>query len=121
MGACAERDVALAFCTPRGKFLARTAGICSGNVLLRREQYRVADDELQSCRIARCMIFGKLYNARWSMERTLRDHKPRVDEEKFRHGISTIKGLLPTGGGRDVSGFPAGTGRRWGLCVLWCV
>ena len=48
MGACAERDVALAFCTPRGKFLARTAGICSGNVLLRREQYRVADDELQS-------------------------------------------------------------------------
>ena len=95
MGACAERDVALAFCTPRGKFLARTAGICSGNLLLRREQYRVADDELQSCRIARCMIFGKLYNARWSMERTLRDHKPRVDEEKFRHGISTIKGLLP--------------------------
>ncbi len=55
----------------------------------------MADDELQSCRIARCMIFGKLYNARWSMKRTLRDHKPRVDEEKFRHGISTIKGLLP--------------------------
>ena len=95
MGACAERDVALAFCTPRGKFLARTAGIQGGNVLLRREQYRAADDEAHSCRIARCMIFGKLYNARWSMERTLRDHKLRVDEEKFQAGISTLKGLLP--------------------------
>lgn len=95
MGACAERDVALTFCTPRGRFLARTAGIHGGNVLLRREQYRAADDPIQSCRIARCMIFGKLYNARWSMERTLRDHKMRVDEKKFRAGITTVKSLLP--------------------------
>lgn len=94
MGACAEHDVALTFCTPRGKFLARTAGIYGGNVLLRREQYRVADDTMRSCRIARCMIFGKLYNARWSMERTLRDHKPRIDEEKFRSRIDVIKGLF---------------------------
>ena len=30
MGACARRDVALSFCTPRGRFLARTAGIVGG-------------------------------------------------------------------------------------------
>ena len=36
MGACAKRDINLAFCSPRGKFLARTAGITGGNVLLRR-------------------------------------------------------------------------------------
>lgn len=95
MGACAERDVSLTFCTPRGRFLARTAGIHGGNVLLRREQYRVADDPGKSCQVARSMIFGKLYNARWSMERTLRDHKLRVDEEKFRSGIATIKTLMP--------------------------
>lgn len=95
MGACAERDVALTFCTPRGRFLARTAGIHGGNVLLRREQYRVADDPIQSCRIARHMIFGKLFNARWSMERTLRDHKMRVDEKKIRAGIAAIKALMP--------------------------
>lgn len=40
MGACAERDVGLCFCTPRGKFLARVNGISRGNVLLRRQQYR---------------------------------------------------------------------------------
>ena len=44
MGACAKRDVSLAFCTPRGRFLARVTGESSGNVLLRRAQYRAADD-----------------------------------------------------------------------------
>ena len=94
MGACAARDIGLTFCTPRGRFLARTTGLSNGNVLLRRMQYRVADDPAQSCRIARFMIFGKLYNARWSMERTRRDHGPRIDEEKFRTASETIRGLL---------------------------
>lgn len=95
MGACTQRDVGLAFCTPRGKFLARTTGISTGNVLLRREQYRTADDLGRSCRIARNMIFGKLYNARWSMERTRRDHKLRIDEAAFQKASETIQKLLP--------------------------
>lgn len=95
MGACAKRDINLAFCSPRGKFLARTAGITGGNVLLRRQQYRVADDETQSCQIARSMIFGKLYNARWSLERTRRDHKLRIDEAAFQSASATIKELQP--------------------------
>ena len=94
MGACAERGIGLAFCTPRGKFLARTAGIASGNVLLRRQQYRVADDPAQSCRVARCMIAGKLYNARWSLERTVRDHRPRISEQDFANAIAIIKQQL---------------------------
>lgn len=95
MGACAQRDVGLAICTPRGKFLARTTGISTGNVLLRREQYRTADDLGRSCRIARNMIFGKLYIARWSMERTRRDHKLRIDEAAFQRASETIQKLLP--------------------------
>ena len=64
MGKCAQREIGLAFCSQRGKFLARVSGQMQGNVLLRRMQYRVADDPPQSCRIARNMIFGKVYNAR---------------------------------------------------------
>ena len=82
MGACAERGISLAFCTPRGRFLARIAGSTSGNVLLRRAQYRTADELSASCRIARSMIFGKVYNARWSIERTRRDHGLRVSSER---------------------------------------
>lgn len=95
MGACAERGVGLSFCTPRGKFLARTSGISRGNVLLRQSQYRLADDPAESCRIARTMIFGKVYNARWSIERTRRDHKMRIDEESFRAASQSLKALLP--------------------------
>ena len=74
MGACAKRNIALSFCTPRGKFLARSCGENSGNILLRRMQYRVADDPGPCCRIARSFIFGKVYNCRWVIQRTLRDH-----------------------------------------------
>lgn len=95
MGACAKRSISLSFCSPSGKFLARTSGIANGNVLLRREQYRVADDQMRSCQIAKHMIFGKLYNCRWSIERTKRDHKLRIDEAKLRSASEAIYGMLP--------------------------
>lgn len=95
MGACAKKDVGLTFCTPRGKFLARTCGISQGNVLLRRSQYRAADDLAESCRIARSMIFGKVYNSRWSLERTRRDHKLRIDDGAFEGVSRRLKELLP--------------------------
>lgn len=96
MGACAERGIALSFCTPRGRFLARVSGENNGNVLLRRQQYRMADDPAQCCRIARSMIFGKLYNSRWSIERTCRDHAMRVDSAKLRAVSAQLHDLLPT-------------------------
>ncbi len=95
MGACAQRGIGLAFCTPRGKFLARVCGEGGGNVLLRRMQYRVADDPAQSCRIGRTMIFGKLFNSRWSIERTRRDHGLRVDGERLASASEQLYGLLP--------------------------
>lgn len=95
MGGCAKRGVSLTFCTPTGRFLARSVGEENGNVLLRRMQYRAADDPAQSCRIARNMIFGKLYNARWSIERTKRDHALRVDPARLQNAIDRIKDLYP--------------------------
>lgn len=95
MGACAQREIGLTFCTPRGKFLARVSGESSGNVLLRRMQYRMADDPAQSCLIARNMIFGKVYNTRWSMERTQRDHGLRIDGEALSGASRVLKDLLP--------------------------
>ena len=95
MGACAQRQVGLAFCTPRGKFLARVCGEGNGNVLLRRTQYRIADDPGQCCRISRTMIFGKLFNARWSVERTRRDHGLRLGTQALSAASETLKGLLP--------------------------
>lgn len=95
MGGCAKHGVSLSFCTPNGRFLARSVGEENGNVLLRRMQYRAADDTAHSCRIARNMIFGKLHNARWSIERTKRDHSLRVDTAHLQASIDRIKALYP--------------------------
>lgn len=91
MGACAERNIALSFCTPRGKFLARVSGESNGNVLLRRKQYRAADDPAESCEIARNMILGKVYNSRHSIERTRRDHGMRVNNVRLSAASEQLK------------------------------
>lgn len=50
---------------------------------------------LRSCQVAKYMIFGKVYNSRWSIERTRRDHKPRIDQEKFQNAAAVLKNFLP--------------------------
>ena len=89
MRKCAEDNVALTFMTPEGRFQARVVGRMNGNVLLRREQYRRADNEAASLVIARWFILGKIYNARWIIERMHRDYAMRIDEEKFQN-VSTF-------------------------------
>ncbi|MBE6862163.1 MAG: type I-C CRISPR-associated endonuclease Cas1 [Ruminococcus sp.] len=85
MGKCAKDGVELVFMSGSGRFLARVEGEVNGNVLLRRQQYRFADDAEKSLGISRNMIAAKLFNSRWSLERTIRDHSLRIDCGKFRH------------------------------------
>lgn len=94
MGACADRKIGMCFFSPRGAFLARVIGKEYGNVLLRKEQYRISDDEGRSIAYARNMIFGKVFNCRWSIERTLRDHVYRVDAEKLKLVSNALHGML---------------------------
>lgn len=95
MGACAERGIGLTFLTPRGRFLARVCGSEHGNVLLRREQYRRADSLCASCLIARNFIFGKVYNQRWVLERTIRDHALRVNVQALKDVSAALAAKLP--------------------------
>jgi len=74
MGFCGERGIGLSFYTEYGKFLARVQGQQSGNVLLRRSQYRWADDEQQSVSIARLMVAAKIANGRSVLMREIRNH-----------------------------------------------
>ena len=74
LGACAEHDVSFSMLTRHGRFLASIQGFTKGNVLLRREQYRQADDEQASLKIARPMIAAKIANLRTVLLRAARDH-----------------------------------------------
>ncbi|MBD5139362.1 MAG: type I-C CRISPR-associated endonuclease Cas1 [Ruminococcus sp.] len=84
MGKCGEMGIDLCFMNQNGSFLCRTQGGISGNVLLRRQQYRIADDNERSLAIAKNIIAGKIFNSKWILERTLRDHAMRIDTEKFK-------------------------------------
>lgn len=84
MGKCVSMGIELVFMNANGNFLARAEGTVNGNVLLRRKQYRAADDAAESLNIAKNMITGKLYNSRWVIERMIRDHGLRVDVEKLK-------------------------------------
>lgn len=95
MGALARRGIDLSFCTPNGGFLARTTASANGNVLLRRRQYRIADDEKESCEIARNIIFAKVHNCRWSIDRTARDHGLRIEVDKILSTAQRLTEMLP--------------------------
>lgn len=74
MGYCGEQGIGLSFYTEYGKFLARVQGKQSGNVLLRRAQYRWADDDEKSVSIARLMVAAKISNGRSVLMREIRNH-----------------------------------------------
>lgn len=95
MGACAQRDIGLTFFTPHGRFLAAAVGETRGNVLLRKKQYRLSDDEAASCCMARNFLLGKVFNSRSVIERAVRDHPQRVDVQKIRRASGALAQLLP--------------------------
>ena len=74
MGYCGEQGIGLSFYAEYGKFLARVQGKQTGNVLLRRAQYRWADDREKSLSVARVILAAKIANSRSVLMRELRNH-----------------------------------------------
>ena len=94
MGVCAQRNIDLSFMSGNGRFLARVTGEVKGNVTLRKQQYRISDNRDESVHIARNFILGKVYNARWVLERCVRDHEMQVDAEKMKIASGKLKHAL---------------------------
>lgn len=94
MGFCGERSVGLSFLSENGRFLARVQGPVSGNVLLRREQYRRADDLTFSSGVAAACVLGKIANCRTVLLRALRDHGDKVDALALKEAIDRLAAAL---------------------------
>lgn len=82
MGKCADEGISLTYLNPQGRFLARINGPIKGNVILRHQQFQTSIHPEKSLDIAKNCLIGKVYNARWILERGLRDHRVQIDEEK---------------------------------------
>lgn len=93
MQLCAERHVTISFLSEYGRFWARIQGPVSGNVLLRRSQYRLADEPDKTCQIARNVTLAKIINSRTVILRAIRDHGEivnRIDLEKASQRMTRI-------------------------------
>lgn len=77
MGFCGENNVNLAFFTENGRFLGRLQGRQSGNVLLRRAQYRLS--ECNPVPIARHIIAAKIQASKRVLQRRLRNHGEQTE------------------------------------------
>ncbi|MBM4043807.1 MAG: type I-C CRISPR-associated endonuclease Cas1 [Planctomycetes bacterium] len=91
---CAENNVAVSFLSENGRFLARVQGPVSGNVLLRRQQYRLADDPSASAGIARAVVLAKAANARAVLQRAARDHESKDGMEGVEAAVARIGVLI---------------------------
>lgn len=76
-------------------------GEVKGNVTLRKQQYRVSENKEKSISIAKNFIFGKVYNARWILERAARDYPLRLDADKLKeksaflyHSLQEIRRVI---------------------------
>jgi CRISPR-associated protein Cas1 len=94
MGACAERDIGLCFLTPGGRFLARITGKVRGNVLLRKRQYSLSEQEAESVAIASSFLLGKISNCRKVVDRAIRDHALLVDIAALTQASDALREIL---------------------------
>ena len=90
MQLCAENDVPISFVSERGDFYARVQGPVSGNVLLRREQFRRADDPVGSGRLAKAFVSAKIANGRNVLLRAAREHSDTESARKLSRAAESM-------------------------------
>ena len=74
MKLCSDNGISLTFLSPHGRFVSRVQGATHGNVLLRKAQYRLSDDEEKSLHVSRLIIAAKIQNYRSILRRYIRDY-----------------------------------------------
>jgi len=90
MAYCAENNVGISYLSENGKFLARVYGAQHGNVLLRKAQYAISDDEYLSLKIAKPIIAAKVSNYRSLLLRHQRNHPDTPDLQAILSSIDTM-------------------------------
>lgn len=80
LGACSKYNITISFLSATGKYLARVQGQISGNVLLRKEQYRISDNLERSANLAKFFVLGKIVNQKSVLQRLLRDHSEKINK-----------------------------------------
>lgn len=92
---CTEKCISISFFLG-DKYCGHFIGEENGNVLLRKQQYRFSDSSYESAKIAKNMVIGKIFNERYVIERTLRDHSLQIDVELLNTISDSLKDIIST-------------------------
>lgn len=91
MKLCTDNNVSLTFLSPNGRFICRIQGQTKGNVLLRKKQYMLADQENWALHVAQIMIAGKIQNQRSVLRRFIRDYGNNQQVEEAANALDNFK------------------------------
>lgn len=94
MEKCAAENISMVFLSATGRFRAKVTGKAYGNILLRRTQYRMADDKKRSLEIAVNFMTGKIHNERSVINRAIRDYAERLDTGEMSRISEQLKETL---------------------------
>ena len=116
MGFCGERGVLMSFFTEWGQFLCRVQGPVSGNIHLRRRQYRVADDDAACQGVVRSIVCAKVANCRQVLMRASREGYEA--QELIDKKADALKSVLERAARKEASvdslrGFEGEAGREY--------
>ena len=74
MKLCCDNGVSLTFLSPQGRFIGHLNGATRGNVLLRKKQYEIFDNEDIKLSLSKIIISAKIQNSRSVLRRHIRDY-----------------------------------------------
>jgi CRISPR-associated protein Cas1 len=114
MALCAEHGVAVSFLSPSGRMIARVDAPGSGNVLLRREQFRAADDPAKRTAVSKAIVAGKIHNSRNLLLRSAREaasdddrHELSRAADRLGHSLGLLGAVADTDSARGYEGDAA--------------
>lgn len=88
MKLCADNGVSLSFLSPNGRFIGHLQGPVHGNVLLRKKQYQINDDNERALHLAQLFVAGKIQNYRTILQRFIRDNG---DSPEIASAVKTLE------------------------------
>lgn len=91
---CGQAGVTVSFLSESGRFYGRVHGPTTGNVLLRRQQYRASDDPARAAAIARAVVVGKVTNCRTALRRAAREHSDADASARLGSAADRLGGVL---------------------------
>lgn len=96
MSLCNEHNVSISFLNQSGRFCGRVEGPVRGNVLLRRQQYRFADQDEFKLSVSKLFVSAKIANCRNVTHRALRDHGNDDNSTQFQTVMRLLESKITT-------------------------